>query len=69
MSSASLNRTNIWRFLNLVLKDAERAFNAREDRLEVENNRLNRKPAKADDDEEMEEAADDDDEEIEEISR
>ena len=55
--------------MNLVLKDAERAFNAREDRLEVENNRLNRKPAKADDDEEMEEAADDDDEEIEEISR
>lgn len=59
-------------FPNLLqkLQEVERAFNQREDRLEVENNRLNRKPTKNDEEELMEEdTIDDDDEEIEEISR
>ena len=46
--------------------DAAKAFNQREDRLEVENNRLNRRPAE--DEAEDDEMVDDDDEDVEEVS-
>jgi hypothetical protein len=51
--------------VSLIFKESEKLFQQREDRLEVENNRLNRKPTDKDD-EEMEE--DDEDLEVEEVS-